>query len=67
MNDFRPTPQESYEWLLGQLHGKQKWLDEFSTGKRARPEFEVEQKRRDLAFLTYFCKSYEEMLARKSG
>lgn len=64
---MNPTPQESYEWLKGQLYAKQDWLERFGSGKNARPEFEIEQKRRDEMFLLYFCGAYEAKLERESA
>lgn len=52
------TPDEMVFELNKMIYAKQTWLSDFSGGRNKRPDFELEQRRRELECLTQARDAY---------
>ena len=52
------TPDEMAFELNKMIYAKQTWLSDFSGGRNKRPDFELEQRRRELGCLTQARDAY---------
>lgn len=59
-------PEVMVAWLQRRIHSSETWLDDFSTGKRKRPDTEIESKRFDVQALQEILAAYLKAVKRKN-
>lgn len=58
-------PSEMLQWLDIRIASARMWLDDFSQGKRKRPDHEIELKRKDIEHFEEIKTAYLKALQRK--
>lgn len=58
-------PSEMLQWLDIRIASARMWLDDFSQGKRKRPDHEIELKRKDIEHFEEIKIAYLKALQRK--
>lgn len=60
-------PQDMLDWLQIRIHSAEGWLENFSEGKRKRPDHEIEMKRKDIEHFTEIKTAYLKALSRRQA
>lgn len=59
-------PADMLLWIDKRIASAQMWLDDFSEGRRKRPDMEIEQKQFDIQALSEIRLAYQKALDRRN-
>lgn len=59
-------PQDMLDWLQVRIHSAEGWLENFSEGKRKRPDHEISQKRKDIEHFQEIRRAYVKAVERRN-
>lgn len=59
-------PQDMLDWLQVRIHSAEGWLENFSEGKRKRPDHEIELKRKDIEHFEEIRRAYVKAVERRN-